>query len=182
MALATTMLMLRRGVRLSSAEVTGTRTVSSWFSPPTALPPFSSRTPKTRLGGGSGLVSTAMDYAHSCQMLANDGELNGVRILSRRPVELMHADHIPTDMPRAGGGVGGDSMARLGLRPDVCRVRAGELGQRRASLEGQPLRHGLKRHDQRARSQHVSRHPGNRLPLHEGCDRHVSRFGGADSR
>ena len=58
--------------------------------------------PTTRLGGGSGLVSTTMDYARFCQMLANDGELDGVRILSRKSVELMRADHMPLDMPRAG--------------------------------------------------------------------------------
>ena len=59
--------------------------------------------PTTKLGGGSGLVSTTMDYARFCQMLINDGELNGVRILSRKSVELMRADHMPADMPRAGG-------------------------------------------------------------------------------
>jgi CubicO group peptidase (beta-lactamase class C family) len=56
--------------------------------------------PTTRLGGGSGLVSSTMDYARFCQMLANNGELNGVRILSRKSVELMRADHMPLDMPR----------------------------------------------------------------------------------
>lgn len=59
--------------------------------------------PTTKLGGGSGLVSTTMDYARFCQMLINDGELNGVRILSRKSVDLMRADHMPADMPRAGG-------------------------------------------------------------------------------
>ncbi len=56
--------------------------------------------PTTRLGGGSGLVSTTMDYARFGQMLANNGELNGARILSRKSVELMRADHMPLDMPR----------------------------------------------------------------------------------
>ena len=58
--------------------------------------------PTTKLGGGSGLVSTTMDYARFCQMLANDGELDGRRILSRKSVELMRADHMPPDMPRVG--------------------------------------------------------------------------------
>jgi CubicO group peptidase (beta-lactamase class C family) len=66
----------------------------------TATAQDSYKQPTTRLGGGSGLVSTTMDYARFCQMLANDGELNGVRILSRKSVELMRADHMPLDMPR----------------------------------------------------------------------------------
>lgn len=43
--------------------------------------------------GGGGLVSTTMDYARFAQMLANGGELDGVRILSRKTIELMTADH-----------------------------------------------------------------------------------------
>jgi CubicO group peptidase (beta-lactamase class C family) len=39
--------------------------------------------------GGGGLVSTATDYAQFALMLVNGGELNGVRILSPRLVELM---------------------------------------------------------------------------------------------
>lgn len=69
----------------------------------TAAAQDSYKQPTTKLGGGSGLVSTTMDYARFCQMLANDGELNGVRILSRKSVELMRADHMPADMPRVGG-------------------------------------------------------------------------------
>ena len=55
----------------------------------------------TLLLGGAGLVSTAMDYARFCQMLVGGGELDGVRILSRKTVDLMRADHIG-DMPRSG--------------------------------------------------------------------------------
>ena len=43
--------------------------------------------------GGGGLVSTATDYARFCQMLLNGGELDGVRILSPKSVQLMTADH-----------------------------------------------------------------------------------------
>ena len=69
----------------------------------TAAAQDSYKQPTTKLGGGSGLVSTTMDYARFCQMLANDGELNGVRILGRKSVELMRADHMSIDMTRAGG-------------------------------------------------------------------------------
>jgi len=50
-------------------------------------------------GGGSQSVSTAADYLRFCQMLLNGGELDGVRILSRKTVELMTSDHL-SDMPR----------------------------------------------------------------------------------
>ncbi len=47
------------------------------------------------LSGGGGLLSTSADYLRFAQMLANGGVLDGVRILSRKTVELMHADHLP---------------------------------------------------------------------------------------
>lgn len=57
--------------------------------------------PAVNFGGGSQTVSTATDYLRFCQMLLNGGELDGVRILSRKTVELMTSDHLG-DMPRAG--------------------------------------------------------------------------------
>lgn len=56
-----------------------------------------SRPPKWFSGGG-GLLSTAMDYARFCQMLLNDGELDGVRLLSRKSVQLMRSNHLPPDI------------------------------------------------------------------------------------
>ncbi len=44
-------------------------------------------------GGGAGLVSTVADYLRFCEMLINGGELDGVRLLSSKTVELMTADH-----------------------------------------------------------------------------------------
>jgi CubicO group peptidase (beta-lactamase class C family) len=44
--------------------------------------------------GGGGMVSTAGDYARFCQFLLNGGTLDGVRLLSRKTVELMTADHL----------------------------------------------------------------------------------------
>ena len=63
----------------------------------------------TFLSGGGGMVSTAADYLRFCQMLLNGGELDGVRILSRKTVELMTADHtqdIEIAMRRGGYGFG----------------------------------------------------------------------------
>ncbi len=39
--------------------------------------------------GGGGLISTASDYARFAQMILDSGELDGVRIISRKTVELM---------------------------------------------------------------------------------------------
>ncbi len=50
--------------------------------------------PRIFLGGGEGLLSTASDYMRFALMLANGGEGNGVRLLSRKTVELMTSDHL----------------------------------------------------------------------------------------
>ena len=44
--------------------------------------------------GGSGLYSTLHDYARFAQMLLNDGELDGVRVLGRKTVEMMRTHQI----------------------------------------------------------------------------------------
>ncbi len=49
----------------------------------------------TFLAGGHGLVSTAADYHRFTQMLLRRGELDGVRILAPRTVDLMAANHLP---------------------------------------------------------------------------------------
>ena len=60
-------------------------------------------------GGGGGLLSTARDYLRFSQMMLNGGELNGVRILSPKTVELMTTNHIgdlPLGFGRRGAGFG----------------------------------------------------------------------------
>ena len=49
----------------------------------------------TFLSGGGGLVSTAEDYWRFCQMMLNGGELDGVRVLGPKTVELMTTNHLP---------------------------------------------------------------------------------------
>ena len=44
-------------------------------------------------GDSGGILSTAGDYARFGQMLLNRGELDGVRILGRKTVELMLGNH-----------------------------------------------------------------------------------------
>lgn len=50
--------------------------------------------PTEYFSGAGGLASTAKDYWKFCQMLLNGGELNGVRLLSRRTVDLMISNHV----------------------------------------------------------------------------------------
>ena len=54
--------------------------------------------PHTMSSGGGGLVSTAQDYMRFCQMMLNGGELNGVRLLGPKTVELMTANHLPDSL------------------------------------------------------------------------------------
>jgi CubicO group peptidase (beta-lactamase class C family) len=57
--------------------------------------------------GGGGLVSTAGDYFRFTSMLRNRGELDGVRLLGRKTIELMTLNHLPggqdlTQLARGG--------------------------------------------------------------------------------
>ena len=59
--------------------------------------------------GGGGLVSTANDYLRFCQMLLNQGQYNGKRLLSRKTIQLMSSDNlgkIPEVSPGVGFGLG----------------------------------------------------------------------------
>ena len=49
--------------------------------------------------GGGGLTSTAMDYLRFAQMLLNEGELDGKRLLRTETVRDMRSNHLPEDMP-----------------------------------------------------------------------------------
>jgi CubicO group peptidase (beta-lactamase class C family) len=51
--------------------------------------------PPRLLAGGAGLVSTTSDYHRFCTMLLNGGDLGGARIVSRKTIELMTANHLP---------------------------------------------------------------------------------------
>lgn len=71
--------------------------------------------------GGSGLVSTLHDYCLFCQMLLNGGELNGVRILSRKTVEYMRNNFLP--------------LNHTGKRQDIAAV-AYDSGFSETSFDG----------------------------------------------
>ena len=56
--------------------------------------------------GSGGLYSTAEDYIPLGIMLANGGELNGKRLLSRKTVEMMTAAHVLDTLPGRPAGEG----------------------------------------------------------------------------
>ena len=77
-------------------------------------------TPQTFFAGGHGLVSTAADYLRFAQMLENGGQLDGVRILGRKTVDNMSANHVndrinkgPAWLPGHGYGFGLGFATRL---------------------------------------------------------------------
>lgn len=61
---------------------------------------------KSYFRGGAGLIGTADDYLKFAQMIANDGEFNGRRYLSKKTVDFMLSNH--TD------GMGGTTLATTG--------------------------------------------------------------------
>lgn len=83
--------------------------------------------PRKSLSGGAGLTSTAMDYARFLQMLLDGGELDGRRLLSRKTVELMTANHVGDRYePGRGFGLGVSVLLDLGARGEPGSV--GEYG------------------------------------------------------
>jgi CubicO group peptidase (beta-lactamase class C family) len=80
--------------------------------------------PRKCFGGGAGLLSTTTDYARFLQMLLNDGELEGVRILSPQTVALMRADHhVPGyDWDTKRFGLGFWVLADRGLYGEIGSV------------------------------------------------------------
>ena len=71
-----------------------------------AMPGFDYTKQPTMALGGAGMVSTAEDYFRFAQMLANGGELGGVRILAPSSVRLMSANHVPDSLLTGEFGIG----------------------------------------------------------------------------
>jgi CubicO group peptidase (beta-lactamase class C family) len=65
--------------------------------------------------GGGGLTSTTHDYARFAQMLLNDGELDGKRILKPETVKLMMTNHIGGLRAMGGGGFGWGGAVQTNL-------------------------------------------------------------------
>ena len=62
--------------------------------------------PRVSFAGGAGLLSTARDYARFLEMIRNHGELDGVRILAPKTVDLMTTNQSGTLFGNAGQGFG----------------------------------------------------------------------------
>ena len=71
--------------------------------------------PRKNFAGGAGLVSTAHDYARFLQMILNHGELDGVRYLSPKTVDLMITNQISVYGNQGKGfGLGFETVEKLG--------------------------------------------------------------------
>jgi CubicO group peptidase (beta-lactamase class C family) len=68
--------------------------------------------------GGGGLVSTAEDYFRFTSMLRNRGELDGIRLLGRKTVELMTMNHLP-------GGQDLTQLAQAGMFTEIAYAGVG---------------------------------------------------------
>ncbi len=62
--------------------------------------------PRRSFAGGAGLLSTARDYARFLQMLLNGGELDGVRILGPKTIDLMTTNQVGNLFWNPGEGFG----------------------------------------------------------------------------
>ncbi|HUR33725.1 MAG TPA: serine hydrolase domain-containing protein [Vicinamibacterales bacterium] len=70
----------------------------------TYMSPVTSYRPEVKkyFSGGAGLTSTAQDYSRFAQMLLNGGELDGVRLLGPKTVQLMTVSHtLDLNLPNA---------------------------------------------------------------------------------
>jgi CubicO group peptidase (beta-lactamase class C family) len=84
--------------------------------------------PRKSFSAGAGFVSTAGDYARFLQMMLNNGQLDGKRLISRKTVELMTTDHIGplAFRPGQGFGLGFSVVKDVGLYGEHTSV--GEFG------------------------------------------------------
>ena len=137
--------------------------------------PISAERPKL-LAGGHGLASTAADYHRFTQMLLRRGELDGVRLLAPRTVDLMTANHLPRqrDPDRVRAPAARPRRQRgLRLRARALAARRPDRGQDAVGGRRVPL--GGRRGDR------VLGRPGrghDRALLHPGALRLRRRLGG----
>ena len=86
--------------------------------------------------GGYGLFSTSSDYMRFAQMQLNRGQLDGVRILAPKVVDLMHMNHVPKSMlpwevggtPSPGYGFGLGYRVLLNVAESMMPGSVGEFG------------------------------------------------------
>ena len=99
----------------------------NWINYPTTFydPNYPIKGAKRFFSGGAGLSSTAKDYATFLQMYLNNGELNGVRILSRTTIQFM--------MGNQSEDIWGDSGAYYGLAFGILDQKGQDMGGRGSS-------------------------------------------------
>jgi CubicO group peptidase (beta-lactamase class C family) len=99
------------------------------------IPPVTADLPYK--SGGGGMVSTAADYARFCQFWLNGGTLDGVRLVSRKTVELMTTDHLPP-----GAAMGPDMTRFEALLPSADVGQGFGLGFAVRTAAGRNPLHG----------------------------------------
>lgn len=100
--------------------------------PKNELPSIPDITEKfTWRSGGGGMVSTAADYARFLQMFANGGQLDGVRLVSRKTIDLMTADALPPDIK-----MGADMFRFEALEPSAGMGQGFGLGFAVRNVQG----------------------------------------------
>ena len=88
------------------------------------------------LSGGGGLMSTGRDYMRFLMMVANGGKLGDVRVLSKKAVQQMTTNQLPTeagwvrfgDQVREGVGFGLGFSVRVHMSDWDPQGRVGEYG------------------------------------------------------
>lgn len=78
--------------------------------------------PRRSFGGGAGLLSTIRDYARFLEMIRQEGELDGIRVMSRQSVSLMRTNQVGTLHSRngLGFGYGFETTERFGATGLAC--------------------------------------------------------------
>ena len=108
----------------------------------------------TMPSGGGGLVSTAEDYYRFARMLANEGELDGVRILSPASVHLMSSNHLSPNLltgqfrigvqiMRPGLGYGYDCAVEFDPAQQISRRAAAQYPGMAPPVRGSRLIHPM---------------------------------------
>ncbi len=88
------------------------------------------RQPPAFPSGAGGLVSTIDDYLRFCEMLRRGGQLDGIRLLSRKSIELMTMNHLTEserDVPMLSGWFPGQGFG-LGFSVVDALAPGGTLG------------------------------------------------------
>ena len=92
--------------------------------------------PDVFVRGGIGLYSTIADYMAFARMLLGGGQIDGVRLLGRKTLSLMHTNHLPASLlpfnvagaPNPGWGFGLGSRVMMNVAETAGPGSVGEFG------------------------------------------------------